>query len=113
NPSGVGANAFGDQFRIDLSNPPGATGDSLRIEFFDLDGNARDASNVSVLLFTNGVGGMVSVTVDGGAALSLPATPGAPLVLPGTGHSFEVTLMNGVPTPYHTWSQLSYDHECL
>ena len=106
-PSGIGANTFGDAFRID-------PGDSLQIDFFDMIGNERDASNVSILLFANGVAGSVEVVVDGGAAFTVAAIPGLPLDLSGvTGHSFQITLTTTVPTPYHHWLQLSYDHECL
>jgi hypothetical protein len=106
-PRGIGANAYGDALRIDPF-------DSLQIDFFDLDGNPQDASNVSILLFTNGIEGTVEVAVDGGAPSTVTATPGLPLDLSGiTGHSFKITLTNSVPTAFHFWSVLSYDHECL
>jgi hypothetical protein len=105
-PRGIGANAFADALRID-------PGDSLQIDFFDMEGNARTASNVEISLFRNGIAGTVEVVVDGQAPATMMAIPGATLALPGAGHSFQVTVTTTEPTAFHFWSALSYDHECL
>ena len=105
-PRGIGANAYAAALRID-------PGDSLEINFFDMEGNARTASNVEISLYPNGVAGTVEIVVDGQAPATMMAIPGTSLALPGTGHSFQVTLTNTVPTAFHFWSVLSYDHDCL
>jgi hypothetical protein len=100
---GIGSNAFGDGIAFDGS-------DSLLISFFDQDGNSQTASNVSLLLHPQGIGGTVDVRVDGGGASSVLTTPGAAVVLSvASAKDIEVTSTGG----FIFWQQLDYDHDCL
>jgi len=100
---GIGANAYGDALAFDSS-------DSLLIAFFDRDGNARNANNVSIVLHMQGMGGTVDVRYDGDTAVSFPTTPGQAIDLSGTlAHEIEVTSTGG----FIFWQALNYDHECL
>jgi hypothetical protein len=104
---GIGANAHGGLLAID-------PGDSLLLEYFDANGNARTATDVQILLYAGGTEGVVEVAFDGGSAMSFSAVPGQAIDLTGfTAHAFEVTLTDSVPSARIFWQKLQYDHDCL
>ncbi|MFW2389149.1 MAG: hypothetical protein ACN4G0_12480, partial [Polyangiales bacterium] len=100
---GIGSNAYGDSVTFDGS-------DSLLISFFDQHGNSRTASNVSLVLYPQGVGGTADVRVDGVGAGSVSTSPGQATDLSvASAHDIEVTSTGG----FVFWQQLNYDHDCL
>jgi len=107
---GMGANAVASTSAMD-ANASG--GDSLIIEFFDMNGVPSMASNVGLTLNTAGVSGTVEISVDDGAPVTAPAVPGMtiPLTTPAA-HKIQVSLPTS-DTARIYWQALVYDHECL
>jgi len=107
---GMGANAVGEKSAMD-ANASG--GDSLIIEFFDMNGVPSTASNVGLSLSTAGDPGTVEISVDDGAPASVAAVPGTtiPLTIPAA-HKIQLSLPTS-DTARLYWQALVYDHECL
>jgi len=108
--SGMGANAVASKSAMD-ANASG--GDSLIIEFFDMNGVPSMASNVGLTFNTSGVSGTVAISVDDGTPVSASAVPGMtmPLTTPAA-HKIQISLpTSGTARLY--WEALVYDHECL
>jgi hypothetical protein len=105
---GVGTDAYGGILAI---NP----NDSLLLEFFDGDGNPGTVTDLQILLFNGGVGGIVEISVDGSTMpFSQAVTPGDVIDLTGTtAHDVQVTLTDDNPSSRIFWQELAYDHDCL
>jgi len=104
---GVGADAYTGILAIDPN-------DSLRLEFFDGDGNPGTVTDLQILLYTGGVAGIVDISVDSGTAFQQDAMPGDVIDLTGTtAHQVEVTLTDADPSSRLFWQGLAYDHDCL
>jgi hypothetical protein len=108
--SGFGANAVKSKSAMDADS---SGGDSLIIEFFDMNGVASTASNVGLTLNTAGDSGTVEVIVDDGTPVIAAAVPGTtiPLTTPAA-HKIQVSVPVSDAARIY-WEALVYDHECL
>jgi hypothetical protein len=108
--NGIGANAAASKSAMD-ANASG--GDSLIIEFFDMNGVPSTASFVGLTLNAAGDAGTVEVIVDDGAPVSEAAVPGTTIpltLLPA--HKIQVSVAVS-DTARVYWESLTYDHDCL
>jgi hypothetical protein len=107
---GMGANAVASESAMDAD---ALGGDSLIIEFFDMNGAPSTASNVGLIVSIAGVAGTVEISVDDGVPVSAAATPGTtiPLTIPAA-RKIQLSLPVS-DTARLYWEALVYDHECL
>ena len=108
--SGFGANAAKSKSAMGASD---SAGDSLIIEFFDVNGVASTASFVGLSLNSAGDTGTVEVIVDDGAPVIEAAVPGTTIpltLLPA--HKIQVSVPISDTSRIY-WEALVYDHECL
>jgi hypothetical protein len=107
---GFGANAARSKSALDAD---ATTGDSLVLQFFDMNGVPSTASNVTMVLSPAGTAGTVEIRVDDGAPTSAAAAPGGAVLLStAAAHKIQISVPVANSAQVY-WESLSYDHECL
>jgi hypothetical protein len=107
---GFGANAVASKSALEAN---ALLGDSLVLEFFDMNGVPSTASSVSMVLSSAGTGGNLEVVVDGVTTTIRPAVPGGTVLLStDAAHRIQISVPVSDSAQLY-WESLSYDHECL
>jgi len=107
---GFGANAARSKSALDAD---ASLGDSLVLEFFDMNGVPSTATDVMMVFSAAGTAGSVEVIVDDGTPTIETAAPGGTVLLStAAAHKIQISIPVS-DTAQVYWESLSYDHECL